>query len=202
MFNGYLSGQQIDDLTDAAVSGDLFETPRKLLLVGIPKTFAASLDRSDNPRTQFRLDVVRLNGVERMADGTVPLLVLLRNAAAELRHLGRTEADTFERTLARVANVAVPQPVLPDPAGLPEVTEHERIIGTDDMVDVGFLSAGLEVARAVAKVSVPRYAGGQQVKAGRRTALDQFGHRLADRGGTGHHQPPRGQRPGQRRTRR
>lgn len=162
-FAAYLTGAEIDQLTDAAVSGDLLDTPRKVLLVGLPKGFAAGLDRSANPRSQFRLDVINLNRVERMADGTVPLLVLLRNAAAELRQLDRTEAAAFERMLARVADVAVAGPALPDAAQLPEVSEHERIIGTDDTVDVGFLAAGLQVARCVAKISVPRYHQGQQV---------------------------------------
>jgi endonuclease G len=162
-FTAYLTGPEIDQLTDAAVNGDLLDTPRKVLLVGLPKAFAANLDRVDNPRSQFRLDVVSLNRVERMADGAVPLLVLLRNAAAELRQLDRTEAATFERMLARVADVAVARPTLPDAAQLPEVSEHERIIGSDDTVDVGFLAAGLAVARSVAKISVPRYHQGQQI---------------------------------------
>jgi endonuclease G len=162
-FTAYLTGPEIDELTDAAVDGDLLDTPRKVLLVGLPKGFAASLDRVDNPRSQFRLDVINLNRVERMADGTVPLLILLRNAAAELRQLDRTEAATFERMLARVADVALARPTLPDAAQLPEVIEHERIIGTDDTVDVGFLAAGLELARSVAKISVPRYHHRQQV---------------------------------------
>jgi endonuclease G len=162
-FTAYLTGPEIDELTDAAVNGDLLDAPRKVLLVGLPKGFAANLDRVDNPRSQFRLDVINLNRVERMADGTVPLLILLRNAAAELRQLDRTEAATFERMLARVADVAVARPALPDAAQLPEVSEHERIIGTDDTVDVGFLAAGLAVARSVAKISVPRYHHRQQV---------------------------------------
>ena len=162
-FTAFLTGPEIDELTDAAVNGDLFDSPRKVLLAGLPKGFAAGLDRADNPRSQFRLDVINLNRVERMADGTVPLLVLLRNAAAELRQLDRSEAVTFEQTLARVADVAVARPALPDAAQLPEVSEHERIIGTDDTVDVGFLAAGLAVARSVAKISVPRFHQGQQV---------------------------------------
>jgi endonuclease G, mitochondrial len=162
-FTGYLTGQQIDELTTAAVDGDLLDGERKLLLAGLPKGFVLGLDTVNNRHAQFRLDVVNLNRVERMADGTVPLLVLLRNAAAELRQLDRAEAATFERMLARVADVAVARPALPDAAQLPEVTEHERIIGTDDTVDVGFLAAGLRVARSVAKISVPRYHQGQQV---------------------------------------
>jgi V8-like Glu-specific endopeptidase len=162
-FNGYLTGAEIDELTNAAVGGDLVDTERKLLLVGIPKTFASGMDTVGNKRSQFKLDVVNLNRVERLADGTVPLLAYLRNAAAELRQLDRTEAEVFERTLARVERLAVALPELPDPARLPEVVKNERIIGSNDMVDIGFLVEGLDVAEAVAVISVPRFEGGQQV---------------------------------------
>ena len=55
---------------------------------------------------------------------------------------------------------------MPEPAQLPEVVNHERIIGTDDMVGIGFLADGLKVALAVALISVPRYEQGQQVTVG------------------------------------
>ena len=162
-FAGYLSGTEIDALTAAAVEGDLLDTPRKMLLTGIPKGFAAGLDVTGNQRAQFRLDLVNLNRVERLADGTVPLVAYLGNAAAELRSLDRAEAGTFEQVLNRVSNAAAGVPRLADPAALPEVTANEKIIGTDDMVEVGFLADGLAVARSVALVSVPRYEGGAPV---------------------------------------
>jgi V8-like Glu-specific endopeptidase len=52
---------------------------------------------------------------------------------------------------------------MPEPAQLPEVVNHERIIGTDDTVGIGFLADGLKVAQAVALIRVPRYEQGQQV---------------------------------------
>jgi endonuclease G len=164
-FTGYLTNQEINELTEAALNGGLLDTPRQVLLAGIPPAFAAAMARTDNLLNQFRLDLVSVNGVERMAGGEVPVLTLLQNAEAQLRLLGRTEAGVFERVLSRVGNVAAGVPTLPDPAQLPEVVQNERIIGTDDMVDMGFLAGGLEVARAVALISVPRYEGGQQVMA-------------------------------------
>jgi V8-like Glu-specific endopeptidase len=162
-FNGYLTGAEIDELTDAAVDSDLVYIERELRLVGIPKAFASAMNIAGSKRAQFKLDVVNLNSVERLADGTVPLLAYLRNAAAELRQLDRTEAKVFERTLAQVERLAVALPDLPDPAQLPEVVKNERVIGGNDMVDVGFLGGGLDVAEAVAVISVPRFEGGQQV---------------------------------------
>lgn len=163
-FNGYLTSQEMAGLTAAAVSSGLVtDMPRPLLLDGVPKDFVAGLSRDSSPRTQFQLDLSRLNQVELMADGTVPLLIVLQNAVTELRQLGRVEAPVFERALNRAANAAAGVPALADPATLPEVVANEKIIGTDDMVDIGFLAQGLAVARSVALIYVPRFAGGVPV---------------------------------------
>ena len=164
-FNGHLTSQEITELTKAAVSGGLIDVPRQVLLAGIPAAFAASLPRVDSALDQFQLDLVRVNGVERMAGGEVPTLILLRNAAERLQLVGREEAQVFERVLNRVTNVAAGLSSLPDPEGLPEVIKNERIIGTNDMVDIGFLAGGLDVAEAVALVSVPRFEDGHQITA-------------------------------------
>jgi endonuclease G len=164
-FQGYLTSQEINELTTAALEGGLTDAPRQVLLSGIPQAFAASLPRMDSALDQFTLDLVRVNVVERMAGGEVPVLILLGNAVARLRLTGRVEAEVFERVLNRVTNVAGGLPALPDPAGLPEVVKNEQIIGTNDMVSIGFLSGGLDVAEAVALISVPRFEGGQQVMA-------------------------------------
>ena len=166
-FNGYLSNQEIGELTETALNGGLLEVPRQLLLNGIPSGFAATMARTDNPLNQFKLDLVNVSKVERMVGGEVPVLILLQNAAAQLRLLGRTEAGVFEQVLSRIGNVAAGVLPLPDPAQLPEVTRNERIIGTDDTMDIGFLADGLKIAQAVALISVPRYERGQQVMAGR-----------------------------------
>ena len=96
----------------------------------------------------------------------MPLAAYLWNAAAELRSLGRAEAEAFERAHNRVANASAGVPPLADPATLPEVVASEKIIGTDDMVDIGFLTDGLAVARSVALISVPRFEGGTPVMTG------------------------------------
>ena len=62
------------------------------------------------------------------------MLIYLDNAAARLRLQDRAEARVFERILSRAGNVAAGVPPMPEPAQLPEVVNHERIIGTDDMV--------------------------------------------------------------------
>jgi hypothetical protein len=91
-FSGYLTNQEITDLTAAAVAGGLLDVPRAVLLTGLPSAFAAGMAHADNRLDQFTLDLVRVNGVERMAGGEVPVLILLGNAEARLRLAGRAEA--------------------------------------------------------------------------------------------------------------
>ena len=165
-FNGYLTNREIDELTKAALESGLLAVPRQTLLAGIPPGFANALPLAANPLDQFILDLVGVNRVQRMAGGEVPVLIFLENAAARLRLQDRAEARVFERILSRAGNVAAGVPPLPEPTQLPEVVNHERIIGTDDMVSVGFLADGLKVALAVALISVPRYEQGQQVTVG------------------------------------
>jgi endonuclease G, mitochondrial len=165
-FNGYLTNQEIDELTKAALESGLLAVPRQTLLAGIPPGFANALPVAANPLDQFVLDLVEVNRVQRMAGGEVPVLIFLENASARLRLQDRVEVRVFERILSRAGNVAVGVPPMPEAAQLPEVVNHERIIGTDDMVGIGFLADGLKVALAVALISVPRYEQGQQVTIG------------------------------------
>lgn len=164
-FNGYLTHLEITELTRAALSGGLIDVPRPVLLAGIPAAFASALPRVDSPLDQFNLDLVRVNGVERMAGGEVPVLIFLQNAAERLRLLDQPEARIFDRLLNRVGNMAAGVPPMPEPAQLPEVVNREQIIGTDDTVGIGFLADGLRVALAVALIRVPRYEQAQQVMA-------------------------------------
>lgn len=163
MFNGYLTSQELSELTVAAVSGGLLQAPREVLLAGLPPAFVATLPASLPPLDQFSLDLLRVNEVERMAGGNAPIVILLQNATDRLRLLDRAEAQVFARFLSRVTHVATGLPPLPDPAGLPEVIEKQRIIGTNDMVSIDFLAAGLDVAEAVCLISVPRFEKSHQV---------------------------------------
>jgi endonuclease G len=164
-FPGYLDNDEINDLTQAAQAGGLLEVPREVRLAGIPGAFVASLSTSSSPLSQFTLDLVAVNGVERMAGGVVPIERLLTNSAFQLKLRGREEAQVFDRLLNRIGNVSSGVADLPDPAQLPEVVQEERIIGFDDTLDLTFLRRGLTVAEAVARISVPRFENGVQVSA-------------------------------------
>jgi V8-like Glu-specific endopeptidase len=162
-FAGYLDNDELNELTQAAVEGDLLTVPRESLLSGIPGAFVAGLNIRPAPLDQFGSDLVAINAVERMAGGTVPIVELLKNAAFQLKLRGRSEASVFERLLNRTGNLSEGVPPLPDPAYLPEIVQNEQIIGDNDTLDLAFLSRGLEIATAVARLSVPRFENGNQI---------------------------------------
>lgn len=159
-FTGYLTTPEVNELTAAALTGGLIGVPRETLLAGIPPGFVAAMRLAGNPLDQFTLDLLQVSVVERMAGGEVPLQTFLQNAVARLKLLTRTEAGVFEKVLSRVGNAAGGVPSLPDPQGLPEVAKQERIFGLDDTLDLDFFGRGLEVARAVAQISVARFDNG------------------------------------------
>lgn len=134
-----------------------------MLLNGIPSAFVAGLALVPSPLDQLTLDLVRTNKVERMVDGIVPVETLLKNATAHLKRTGRVEAQVFERILSRIGNVASGVPPLPNPADLEEVVNNEKIFGTDDSLDMVFLSRGIQIGQVVAMISVPRFENGTQI---------------------------------------
>lgn len=163
-FSEYLSSKEISNLVLKAVSSDLVLLDRALQLQGISKPFVLGLTRLNNTLDQFQLDLISLNSTERLADGQVPLVQFLRNAANQLRLRGRQEAEDFERAANSIGNSTLGVPKLPDPAQLPEVIRNEAIIGVDDMVDFRFLAGGVQVGSSVARLIVPRFETGVAVQ--------------------------------------
>jgi endonuclease G, mitochondrial len=164
-FTGYLTKAEMDALTDAALNGNLLAIPRQLLLEGLPAGFVAGLAIVAQPLEQFQLDLLAVNKVERMADGQVPLVIILRNCATELRRRGRADATVFEEVANRIDNASTGVRAMPPASQLPEVVANEQVIGDNDTLAIGFFSAGLRVAEAVARLVVPRFVNGVQVTA-------------------------------------
>jgi endonuclease G, mitochondrial len=163
-FAGYLSSSRIGNLIQSAVSSGLVTVDRRLLLRGIFPAFVFGLPRANNDLDQFELDLVTLNGTERLADGQIPLVQFLRNAADYLSRRGLLEAADFERVANSIGNETSGVPPLPNPTELREVVQHEAIVGVDDMVDFPFLTGGVNVGRSVARISVPRFENGVAAK--------------------------------------
>lgn len=159
-FDGYLNQAQLTEFTTKAVDSGLVDVPRSLLMQGILRSFVLSLLVVNNPLDQFQLDLSTLNTTERLANGQIPLVQFLKNAATQLRLRGAPEADDFDALASSIGNFATGVSQLPNTQQLREVVKNEAIVGVDDMVDVRFLTRGTIAAKSVARIVVPRFENG------------------------------------------
>jgi endonuclease G, mitochondrial len=166
MFQSHLTAAEIQALTDAANAGDVFQFDRQLWLEHIPTGFANTLPESNVRLTRFRLLLARLNAVERLADGSVPLVQFLRNIAALLRLAGLPEEAVFERIATQVGNRTQGVKLTMSAQQVPEVIRKEAIVHQDDTLSIGFLDDALRVSQSVARIVVPRFEHGNQRQVG------------------------------------
>lgn len=118
--------------------------------------FVALLPTGSPPKPQLLSDLGRMNNVERLANGEIPLQIYLRNAA--LLVSGTEEEKVIRAALDQVTHRTSGAPRV-DLTKIPET--KEKIIYRDDMVTFAFMEAGLRAASAVMKLRVPRYENGQ-----------------------------------------
>ncbi|MFG2869454.1 trypsin-like peptidase domain-containing protein [Streptomyces sp. NPDC048338] len=153
----YLSPEDVVRVRNAALDAGLAESAvRPLLFDGTTPRFRASLPVLDSPLRQMHSDLVTMNRVERLIDGTVPLEVWLRNAIAQTLEAG--PLTVLQRALDDVARDAAGEPDVP-PGALPGESKEE-IIFRDDTVPFEFLHAGVLAGTAVARLKVPPYESG------------------------------------------
>jgi endonuclease G len=157
----FLTATDIEIITRAAVSSGLVFQNRMVLLGQIPMGFVASLTRVGDDLSQFMLDLGSLNRVERLEDGTVPLVTYLQAGATRLRLENKPESAVFERYASALGN-RTHGIRLPSPATVPEVIRKEAIIHQDDSLEIIFLAGAATVSKSVARVSVPRFDNGVQ----------------------------------------
>jgi hypothetical protein len=94
---------RIRELRETAMSAGLGSPgKRDLLLAGIHGAIAGGLKISRAPSDQLLHDLLALNDIGRLADGTVPILIWLENAEAEARP--RPQAAIFEAARNEVAS--------------------------------------------------------------------------------------------------
>ena len=156
----HLPPDTIKELRKSAVSAGVITGSRAIWLDGIDPGFAGHLTLAPNAIDQFVLDLNEMNKVERLADGSVPLVRYLRNIADYLRLTGRPEADVFERCASLVENKTQGISALPSLDTVPEVVQQEAIVHHDDMVSISFLSAALTVAKSIGRITTPRFENG------------------------------------------
>ncbi len=145
--------------------GSLYDSQiRFLFCKGIPFTFFAGLNTSPIPAVQLDLDLITFNTVERLAEGTVPLEIWLRNALNFLQ--AQTEAAVVQEMLDIVSSrmsgaPPVQDPTAPDlplgslPRGL------EKTVDRDDTLPFIFIEGARRVGVSVAQLKVPEFEFGQ-----------------------------------------
>src|SRR5262245_59679240 len=93
----HLSEDRIQAIYAAPIATGL-AAQQDVLLAGLPSTYATTLPIQGPPAARLLETLHTLNGVRKLTDGTVPLAVWLRNAAALTAALpdGRVFKDAQE----------------------------------------------------------------------------------------------------------
>ncbi|MCB5164110.1 serine protease [Streptomyces bambusae] len=160
----YLDPEEIRELVAAALeAGFTAKGYRDQLLTGIMTEFTGILPVLDQPNLQLLSDLNRLNSVERLVDGGVPLQIWLNNAGFLTVQDGPRKV--FQKYLAKTAHKASGEPDMPPPAEGGGETKEE-IVNTDDTVPFGFLQGGETAGRAVAQLKVFPYEAGARKQSG------------------------------------
>src|SRR5262245_47902513 len=148
----YLSDDRRDEIFAAFDQTMPYDSDlRSLLMAGIDNRFVSSLGNFSRDFYQLVGDLNVLRSTERLADGTVPLAIWLKNAIAIFSSL--TQVNTFHHALDEIQNVGFVEPPISQPADLPE--EPELTISRDDTVSYSFLQTGLKSTAGVARLRVP-----------------------------------------------
>lgn len=162
----YLSANERHDLQDAFIAaGVTYDSlTRAMLLDGVNLQYVVKflIIVGADPYAQLGADLLRMNRVERLTDGTVPLAHWLRNAIRQFQVL--PQRGLFEDALKKVTSKGeVAAPTI-EPAAAPP-TDFEEVItdAQDDLQFVSFLSDGVSRLSAVAQMIVPRFVGGNQI---------------------------------------
>jgi endonuclease G len=155
-FGGYLRPESIYELLQAAVQSGLVQAERAQRTNGIDAGYVATINLGVSPLDRYEFELITVNGVERLLDGTVPLAIFLDNCANYLRLRGRNEADLFAKSAIAIGN-KVAGFKIQSTATPPEVRTPEAIVGRDEMLDYDFLHQGLSVGGSVCRISVPRF---------------------------------------------
>ncbi len=138
--------------------GSFYDSSIRFLFVQGFINHLAGLPQVNAPATQLDLDLTNFNSVERLADGTAPLEIFLRNAAKFLKL--QTESAVLQDVLDEVTKRLSCAPPVQDatapdlPVGsLPEGLE--KTIHRDDTLPFRFVAGAERVGTSVAKLRVP-----------------------------------------------
>lgn len=97
----YLSPDEIQQIHETSVALDLAKK-RNSLLSGIPIDFVNSISTDPAPASQLLLDLNTLNSIEKLADGSIPLQLWLKNAV--VLSSSRKQKAIFTKALRKLPN--------------------------------------------------------------------------------------------------
>jgi endonuclease G, mitochondrial len=154
----YLSTDRLYEVRDAALHAGLADPQtRPLLFEGVLPLFVAGLPILPQPAQQVFADLTRMNAVDRLVDGGVPLERWLRNAVRQTTE--RAPREVLEAALEEVAAAAAGEPPVPPADQIEEL--NEEIVYEDDTVEYAFLRGGWEAGIGVARLRVPPFRDGE-----------------------------------------
>jgi endonuclease G len=161
----YLTVEEQNIIIDAFLETDVEYdgTTRKLFMRGINRIFVSnhlSITSSD-PNKQLISDLMALNNIERLIDGSVPLKQWLNNAVRVFSPF--TQLSIFQKDLSKVEQLSKASDVMLRDEDIPTIEIEEIITGeVDDFQEVTFLSNGAKRVSGVAKILVPRFEKGKR----------------------------------------
>jgi endonuclease G, mitochondrial len=156
MTTTYLEPAELSAVREAAIASFADPQLRPLLFEGVMPAYIAVLPRLDAPANQLRSDLMRMNALERLVDGSVPLQIWLHNAVGLT--LEPAHRAVFERAMDTVTRKATGRPDLGPVAAPAEI--KEKIVFSDDTVPFDFLLRGAAAGRSVGRLTVPPYENG------------------------------------------
>ncbi|MCA9539580.1 MAG: trypsin-like peptidase domain-containing protein [Myxococcales bacterium] len=158
----------VQALLDAGIFGAEY---RRLLFADVPVSFWSRLPSMPDPQSQLRSDLNQLGKVRQLVDGSVPLRTWL--AAVEGQLDDAAALATVRRVRAQVEGALNGQPPL---QMTPPTEQPEAKVGGGDLLPVGFLSAALTAASAIARLRVAEHeAGAPRVHPQQGRVITHFG---------------------------
>jgi V8-like Glu-specific endopeptidase len=151
----------LETLIKKADDAELWESDKRRLLFFRIGDLRGRVPRATSDSLQLRGDLQFLNAsAER--DGLHPLLMWLQNSRPLVAD--RDEQDFFEKLVSRLEGRAGDSAGMTSArlADVAAALKKEAILVQDDMLPIGYLQAGMQAARSVARLRVPRYEGGQE----------------------------------------
>lgn len=98
----HLTREQIDELSSIGARYKMGDSARDILFAFVNQGFYSGLDKCTNPRDQVRSDLLKMNAVSQLNDGSCPLQNWLTAAVSRLQSSSVADLRPFEHALNQV----------------------------------------------------------------------------------------------------